>query len=120
MANDAQVWPAELDALHAAPRHHTLLFENASVRVLETRIAAGDKVPLHTHQWPGTLYILSWSEFVRRDAAGEIIFDSRTGKADAIEASPVGTAVWSATLAPHTFENVGSREFHVVSVELKP
>ncbi len=31
-------WPEALDALVAAPEHHTLLFENATVRVLDTRI----------------------------------------------------------------------------------
>ena len=34
-------WPDELDALVAAPQHHTLLFENEFVRVLDTRIAPG-------------------------------------------------------------------------------
>jgi quercetin dioxygenase-like cupin family protein len=54
-----QQWPDELDALIAAPQHHILLFENEAVRVLDTRIPPGQTVPLHTHRWPGTLYILS-------------------------------------------------------------
>ncbi len=33
------IWPDSLDALTAAPRHHTLMFENDRVRVLDTRIA---------------------------------------------------------------------------------
>ena len=40
--------PDDLDALTAAPDHHTLLFENDRVRVLDTRIPAGDQTPLPT------------------------------------------------------------------------
>jgi hypothetical protein len=42
-------WPEELDALIAAPRQHALLLENDHVRVVDTRIAAGETVPLNTH-----------------------------------------------------------------------
>lgn len=110
----AQEWPEELDALRAAPRHHALLYENDSVRVLDTRIAAGDTAPLHIHRWPSTLYVLSFSDFVRRDAAGNVLVDSRTlpGPVD-------GMALWSEPLAPHTLENVGERDLRVISVELK-
>jgi hypothetical protein len=45
-------WPSSLDLLTAAPRHHTLLFENEHARVLEVNIPAGEMVPLHTHCWP--------------------------------------------------------------------
>jgi hypothetical protein len=78
MSNE-HLWPDDLDALHAAPGHHTLLFENESVRVLDTHVLAGQTVPLHTHRWPAALYILSWSHFVRRDGEGAILVDSRMG-----------------------------------------
>ncbi|MFN2189360.1 MAG: hypothetical protein ACK2T3_11395 [Candidatus Promineifilaceae bacterium] len=52
-------WPEELDALVAAPENHTLLFENESLRVLDTRIAPGGTTPVHTHRWPGALYTLN-------------------------------------------------------------
>jgi hypothetical protein len=50
-----QLWPDELDALQAAPGYHVLLFENESVRVLDTRVRQGQMVPLHTHRWPAAL-----------------------------------------------------------------
>jgi hypothetical protein len=103
-----------LDALIAAPQHHKLLFENESVRVLDTSIGPGETTGLHTHRWAGTLYVLSWSDFVRRDADGAVILDSRT-----ISAVAPGTALWSAPLAPHTLENVGGAELRVIAVELK-
>jgi hypothetical protein len=107
-------WPEELDALTAAPHHHALLFENEFVRVLDTRVPPGQTVPLHTHQWPGPLYILSWSDFIRRNADGLILLDSRT-----IARVPKETAIWSACLPPHTLENIGNSELRAISVELK-
>jgi hypothetical protein len=109
-----EAWPPELDALIAAPQNHTLLYENDLVRVLETCVQPGQTVPLHTHQWPCSLYVLSWSHFVRRDAEGRIMAQSRIGE----EISP-GSAAWSPPLPLHTFENVGEVEFRAVSVELK-
>jgi quercetin dioxygenase-like cupin family protein len=109
-----QEWPEELDALRAAPRHHALLFENEKVRVLDTNIRPGDTVPLHTHRWPSAMYVLSFSDFVRRDAAGNVLIDSRN-----IRTLPAGSALWSEPLAPHTLENVGERDLHVISVEQK-
>ncbi len=112
--SEEQDWRDELDALQAAPRHHTLLFENEVVRVLDTTVPPRDTVPLHTHQWPAALYILSWSHFVRRDGAGSIMVDSRTAGKPAD-----GIALWSGPLPPHTLENVGESELRVISVELK-
>jgi len=107
-------WPEELDALIAAPRHHVLLFENDAVRVLDTTVSPGQIVPLHTHRWPAALYLLSWSDFVRRDAEGVVLMDSRTMSKPA-----VGAAMWSPAMPPHTLENVGDAELRVIGVELK-
>jgi len=108
-------WPAELDALIAAPEHHTLLFENDAVRVLDTRIAPGSKTAVHTHRWPGVLYVLSWSGFVRRAANGVVTLDSR----NLPQPANLSQAMWTPPLPPHSLENVGSTELHVISVELK-
>jgi hypothetical protein len=108
-------WPVALDALSAAPGHHTLLLENGRVRVLETRIAPGELVPVHTHCWPSVLYVLSWSDFVRRDASGTVVLDSRT--AGRLGSPP--SVLWSDALPPHSLENVGAAEIRIISVELK-
>ena len=68
-------WPESLDAIVAAPKHHTLLFENERVRVLDTRVTPTKVEP--------------------------------------------GKAVWYASLPPHSLENVGMTEIHVLTVELK-
>jgi hypothetical protein len=112
--SDKQEQNDDLDALVAAPKHHRLLFENELVRVLDTKIAPGETVPPHTHRWASALYILSWSDFVRRDGDGNISVDSRT-MGDSFE----GNALWSPPLALHTLENVGDKEFRAISVEVK-
>jgi hypothetical protein len=111
----SEAWPASLDALVAAPEHHRLLFENATVRVLDTRIAPGARTPVHAHAWPSVLYVLSWSTFVRRDADGHVTLDSRLIPQPAAST----TALWSPPLPPHSLENVGLTDLHVISVELK-
>ena len=108
-------WPDSLDALAAAPESHRRLFENDAVRVVETRIAPGETTEVHTHRWPGILYILSFGDFVRRNADGLVLVDTRKGG----ELPQPGTAIWSGSLSPHTLENVDTSEIHVIGVELK-
>jgi len=108
-------WPEALDALTAAPQHHKLLFENEQVRVLETFIPPGEITAVHTHQWPATLYIVSWSDFIRYDANGNVVADSRTPNT----LREPGTAIWTAPLAPHALKNIGDRDIHVIGVEIK-
>jgi hypothetical protein len=45
-----QGWPDSLDAMVAAPEHHGLLLENERVRILDSLIKPGERVPLHTHR----------------------------------------------------------------------
>lgn len=105
----------DLDALAAAPGHHRLAFENEAVRVLETRVEPGQTVPLHVHEWGGVLYVLSWSDFVRRDEFGQTMLDSRS---EGISFAP-GDALPSAPLGKHTLENVGAQPLHIIAFEMK-
>jgi len=108
-------WPDSLDALLAAPAHHRLLLEDQRVRVLHTRIAPEDIVPLHTHRCGGVAYLLSFSHFIRRDEKGEILFDSR----QAGDAPKIPCAQWMQPLPPHTVENLGPLEISILIIELK-
>jgi hypothetical protein len=114
-AKKAWPYPAELDAMIAAPEHHTLLFENEHVRVFDAHVDPGDTVPVHTHCWPGILYILGVSDFVRRDPEGTVLLDTRESSSPA----PAGSAVWGEVLTPHTLENVGHQQLRNITVELK-
>jgi hypothetical protein len=108
-------WPDELDAMIAATKHHKLLLENERVRVLDTCIPSGERTAVHTHKWPATFYVMSWSDFIRYDDKDNVVLDSRT------LANPpsAGTAMWSEPLAPHSLENIGSQDLRVISIELK-
>ena len=108
-------WAPDSDALIAAPKHHKLLFENEFVRVLDTNIPPGEKTAAHTHQYPASLYILSWSDFIRYDADGNVIVDSRRiSKVPAAQ-----SALWTGSLPLHSLENIGQTDLHVISVEIK-
>ena len=107
--------PAKFDAALSAPDHHKVLLENDKVRVFDTRIAVGESTPVHAHPWPGALYVLSWSDFIRYDADGKVLLDSRT-----MTARPkAGAALWSDAQGPHSIKNVGDKELHVIAIELK-
>jgi quercetin dioxygenase-like cupin family protein len=107
--------PAKLDAMVAAPDHHAVLIENPRVRGLGTRLAPGERTPVHEHQWPVALYILSWSDFIRYAPNGEVLVDSRS-----LSSRPVaGQALWSGPLPPHYVHNVGSSDLHIIAVEIK-
>jgi hypothetical protein len=103
-----------LDAMSAAPDHHSILLENDQVRVLDTKVAPGDRTPVHAHEWPAALYVLSWSDFVRRDAQGKVLADSRDRPAPTL-----GSGLWIEPLPPHSVENVGSADLHIIAVEVK-
>ncbi|BDE05206.1 hypothetical protein WPS_04820 [Vulcanimicrobium alpinum] len=100
----------------AAPANHDVLLENDRVRILDTRIAPGERTPVHTHEWPGSLCVLTWSEIVRYDPDGNVLFDSRT-----LDAQPApGASLWAPARGPHATENVGTTELRAIAVELKP
>jgi hypothetical protein len=107
--------PDALDAMTAAPRHHHLLFENESVRVLDTRVGSGERTPVHTHALPSVLYVIGWSDFVRYDAHGRVLVDSRAWSSR----PAAGGSIWSEPLDAHAVENVGLSDLRVISVELK-
>ena len=108
-------WPDELDALVSAPEHHKLLMENDFVRVIDTLIPPGGLTNIHTHKWPASLYVISWSDFIRYDAKGNVIVDSRNFSKTPLPSS----AIWSEALPPHALKNVGENDIHIISVEIK-
>ena len=55
--SDPSTWPAELDAVIAAPRNHKVLFENDRVRVLEVVLDPDEEEPVHHHRW-ASIFVL--------------------------------------------------------------
>jgi quercetin dioxygenase-like cupin family protein len=115
MKNEIEEWPEALDAVVSAPEHHRVLFENDHVRVLDTRVLPGERVPLHTHKWPSVAYTISSGDFVRFDAEGNATLDTRTAN---LTVEP-GSAMWLPPLEAHAIENVGATEVRAVTVEIK-
>jgi mannose-6-phosphate isomerase-like protein (cupin superfamily) len=113
--SDETLWPPELDAMVASPEHHSVLFENERLRVLDIHIAPGERTAVHTHRLSGVLYVISWSDFLRYDAEGNVIVDSRTVEA----LNPPAPVLWANPLPPHSLENIGSTDLHLIGVELK-
>jgi quercetin dioxygenase-like cupin family protein len=104
------------DAMAKAPDHHRVLLENDKVRVLDTKVAPGERTPVHAHEWAAALYVLSWSDFVRYDPDGNVLVDSRT-----MTVKPgVGAALWTNPIGPHFVENVGQADLHILAIETKP
>jgi len=108
-------WPDELDALVAAPENHHVMLENDQVRVIETQVPAKATTPIHTHRWPSVEYVLSTTDFIRRDGDGHVLYDTRTADD---RPAPLGV-LWSGPRPPHSIENVGDTELTVLMVELK-
>ncbi|MDB4901651.1 MAG: hypothetical protein JWQ63_932 [Mucilaginibacter sp.] len=108
-------WHNELDALIVSSQHHKLLLENEFVRVLDANIPPGEMTTIHTHRFAASHIVISWSDFIRYDAEGNVLLDSRNlGKTVSTH-----TALWSEPLGPHALKNVGSNDLHIISVELK-
>lgn len=113
--NKEDIWPDELDALVAAPENHKLLFENEFMRVLDTNVEPGTATPVHTHKYPASLYILSWSSFIRYDEEGNVTADSVK-----LGFNPeIPSVVWTEALGPHSLKNTGDKSIHVISFEIK-
>ncbi|MBS0193075.1 MAG: hypothetical protein JSR34_02430 [Proteobacteria bacterium] len=116
--NDSQsTHPAThpFDAMNKAPDHHVVLLDNGTVRVLDTKVEPGQRTPVHAHEWPAALYVLSWSDFVRYDPDCNVLLDSRN-----LAVKPaVGEALWGGPIGPHFVENVGGTVLHILAVEIK-
>lgn len=109
-------WPAELDAVVAAPQNHKILLENDKVRVLEVTLLPGEKEPLHHHQRPSTLYIMSAGDFIDYDGEGNVILDSRKFP----EPATYPLTIFKNPEAPHQAENLSKTEtIKLIRVEMK-
>ena len=105
----------ELDAMTAAPKSHSVLFENELVRVLEVVIAPGEKEPAHTHRWPSVMMVDGPARIRYFDAAGKQVFET---PADRVLAA----SVLPERMGPeglHAVENIDTTPFHAIRVEFK-
>ncbi len=101
------------DAVVAAPANHTVLFEDADVRVLDVHSQPGTREAVHTHRLPSAMYI-------ERSGAGT--YDSADGKVHRSHETdpnfkPEVRAIQPE--GPHYTTNTGDVPFHAIRVEFK-
>ncbi len=111
-AEQSEVTLNPLDALLSAPKTHRLLFENAYVRVLESRIEPGESVPLHTHQWDSIYVILQGSRFIGIDQMGHAIEEEWEAGIERFAGDTPESTLYAYT-------NVGAQPFHSIAFEIK-
>jgi quercetin dioxygenase-like cupin family protein len=95
------------DVMQVGADTHSVVLENARVRVLAARVEPGGKVPMHSHP-ANVVYFLG-------DAKVRVI--TPDGKS-VIRDIKGGTASWYEPVT-HAVENVGTTEFREVQIELK-
>ena len=95
------------DPVKQSPQYYKVLLENDQVRVLEYRLKAGEKEPMHTHT-SGILYIFG-------DAKMRTTYpDGRTEES----AGGAGEAHWRNPVT-HALENIGTTEAHALAIDVK-
>jgi quercetin dioxygenase-like cupin family protein len=106
------VKPGPDDALVAAPKNHTLLFENDDVRVLDVHVQPHEKEEFHTHPWDGFFYVIQRASLVHfvPGAPASTPMPKPPDGAKIIHVGPEG---------PHALENVGDTPLHFIRFELK-
>ena len=116
-------WPAQFDAVAAAPNSHRVLFENDRVRVLEVVVRPGEREPVHTHSWPSLMFVTQPAK-LRYFPAVLLGREVQLGAGEISQAGPkpTGTPVprWLSAEGPHAVENLDTTEFRALRVELKP
>lgn len=108
-------WPADLDAVAAAPDVHRVALENERVRVLDVTILPGSRAPLHAHCLPGVAFVLWQGRLREQDADGTLVREIK--ETPAAERFP--EARWMDPQPPHTTRNLDPKPMRLLRIELK-
>jgi quercetin dioxygenase-like cupin family protein len=103
----AQSASGKADPVKVDPKHYKVEFENESVRVLRISYGPGEKSVMHTHPNAVAVYLTD----------GVTRMTTPDGKSQDASAK-AGGAAWTPAGA-HLPQNVGTKPFEVVLVELK-
>jgi len=95
------------DPVKADPKHYKVEFENESVRVLRISYGPGEKSVMHDHPNAVAVYLTD----------GSTRMTTPDGKS-VEQPAKAGGAIWTPA-GTHLPENIGSKRFEVVLVELK-
>jgi quercetin dioxygenase-like cupin family protein len=100
---------SELDGVLADPTHHRVLLDDGAVRVVQTRISAGEETPVHVHPHRRLVIVLSGTSFARHDVHGNEL--ETTNLADH------GRVMWAEPTDRHSITNTGPDDLDVIAVE---
>ena len=95
------------DPVKLSPQYYKVLLENDQVRVLEYRLKAGEKEPMHSHP-AGVVYVLS---------GAKLRFSYPDGRTEERGAA-TGETIWRDPTT-HAVENVGDTEAHAIAIDVK-
>ena len=107
------ITPDAMDGPAVSPENHTILYENADVRVLEVHSLPHTREAVHTHALPAVMYIDRQGAGTYNTPDGSRFSSHPTDpnfKPHIISIKPEG---------PHWTENTGEVPFHAIRVELK-
>jgi hypothetical protein len=100
-----------MDAVVASPKNHTVLYEDADVRVLDVHSQPHTREALHTHAWPGVFYVI-------QGIPTRYYTPERTDP-PLRPAPPAGKVLYAAAEGPHFVANEGDVPGDRLRIELK-
>ena len=96
------------DPTKLAPQNYKILFENSQIRVIDYRLKAGEKEPMHSHPYGVFVYFLSDAKIRTTFPDGTTSVDSKKAR-DSVWRDPV----------THSGENIGDAEARALLIEPK-
>lgn len=109
---EAASWPADQDAVVAAPDNHKVLFENDDIRVLQVSVRAGEREKTHHHKYPSVMIVHSRPSYKNYDKQGNEI-------PPATVPAEMPVVARLPAQAAHAIQVFDSRPFMAIRVELK-
>lgn len=120
--SDAWPWPANLDAIIAAPDNYRLLFENEEVRLVEVMLRPGETTPLHGHPYPSVLTFdaVSDAQPTEKFKDPKSTLNGQGAKTSTpMPGFPTLTCRTTPPRAPYTLHNSGKAPIHHYRIEFK-
>ena len=108
------VAPDTMDGVVASPENHTVLYEDADVRVIDVHSRPGTREAVHTHARPAVMYV---------DSQGAGTYSTPDGSRNTSHPTDPNFKPRIIATKPeeglHWTENTGEVPFHAIRVELK-
>jgi quercetin dioxygenase-like cupin family protein len=95
------------DPTKQSPDKYKVIFNSDKVRVLDVRLKAGDKSPMHSHP---NYVVYSFNN-------STVKFTSKDGKSTEVK-TKAGQCMWR-DAETHSVDNIGKTDVHVLNIELK-